>query len=267
MTFADLQNFVLSRLRQRGVNFGAPPTNVATDFNPPYEVALALNNAYNEFLRATLDYRIATIDVDFLTTTGKISYSLNPLPNAYGGAIRPAIMQVYEFRYIYGSGANVSQERYIPSISSVAFRAFTGAYTQRYGALAGYPYRVCQQYGMREIDLFPGTATTGDTIRLFACPDPLSTEAAYPGGQIPASAGGILVNPTDVPLIAPEFHLALVYHATAFLCGQADKQTGQQINAALYSQKVDEAQEFGAATMEGDAEQRVFDIYPDSAMM
>lgn len=269
MTFGDMQNFVLARLRQRGVTFGATPGNTATDLSPPYEVALALNTAYNEFLRSTLDYRIATIDVDFTTQANVNSYSINPLPNGVlrttsGGVLRPALMQVYEFRYLYGtgtSGSPATQERYIPSLSTVQFRAFSGAYTQRYGAYGAFPRRVCQQYGLRTIAMFPGTATAGDTIRLFACPDPQSTEATYPGGQIPCAAGGVLYNPGDTPIFAPEFHLALVYLATAILCEQADKMAAATLNRSLYTAKIDEAQEFGAATMEGDAEQRVFDPY------
>jgi hypothetical protein len=256
-----LQNFVLARCRQRGVNFGLPPAGAATDLDPPYEVALALNTAYQEMLRATIDSRIATLDVDFLTQAGKNSYSINPLPNGYGVTIRPAIMQVYEFRYIYGNGPSVSQERYIPSLPSVAFRRLSGAYTQRYGAFSAYPYAVCQQYGRREIALYPGTATTGDTIRLFACPDPQSTEAAYPGGQIPCNGGGIMVNLWDAPLIPPEFHMALVYLATAILCEQSDKLAGAQLNRTLYAAKIEEAQEFGCVTMEGDSEQRIVDPY------
>jgi hypothetical protein len=268
MTFADMSNVVLARTRQRGVNFGNSSNNAPTDLNPPYEVALALNNAYNEFLRAVLDYRIATIDVDFLTTANASLYSLNPLPNGAATlliptGIRPALMQFYEMRYCFGNtgAGNLAQERYIPAISSIEFRAFTGAYTQRYGAYAAYPRRVTQQYGLRAIAMFPGTATAGDTIKLFGCPDPQATESAYPGGQVACVSGGAMTKPTDVPLIPNEFHLALVYHATAFLCEQADKMTGAQTNHALYQQKIDEAQEFGAVTGEGVSEQRVMDPY------
>jgi hypothetical protein len=217
-----MQNILLARLRQRGVNYGGAPGNTATDYNPPIEVTTMLNQKYAEMISRTCDYKIATIDIDFLTSANVNNYSLAPLPAGVsapygvGGAnvtIRPAIMKVFEFRYFFGNAggsSSLAQERYIPSLSSTQFRAFTGAYTQRLGAYAAYPRRVCQQYGLRRVDMFPGTATANDTIKLFCCPDPVTTDTQYPG-QIAAAWGGALSQPNDVPLFPPQFHMALVY--------------------------------------------------------
>jgi hypothetical protein len=267
-----MQNILLARLRQQGVNYGSAPTNTATSYTPPTEVQILLNQKYNEIISRTCDYPLATIDIDFLTTANVNNYSLNPLPAGvsmpYGQAganitQRPAILKVYEFRYFFGNAggsSSLAQERYIPSLSSTQFRAFTGAYTQRLGAYAAYPRRVCQQYGLRRIDMFPGTATTADTIKLFACPDPASTEAAYPG-IIAAAHGGGLTQPTDSPLIPPQFHMGIVYGASYELCAKADKIEQGKRDFELFEKCIEDMMDFGAANMEGEAEQRVQDPY------
>jgi hypothetical protein len=275
VTFQDIQSYILARLRQRGVNFGGVPGNGATDLDPPVLVKLAANTAYNVTLRRTLDFRPATIDVDFLTVAGATNFSLQPLPNGYNGAtgfvpnsaLRPAIMQVYELRYFYGNPGAVgglAQERYIPSISTVKFRRLTGGYTQRQGTLGPFPRRVVQIYGLKRVDLFPGFATTNDTVKLYACPDPQGTEQAYPGGQIPCAYGGQLTNPLDVPLLPNDLHMALVHHATAQLCGISDKASEEKKEYALWQSYIDVLDEYGATTMEGEAEQQVEDIWSTS---
>ena len=271
MTFGDLSNLLLKRLRQRGVNYGAQPLNVGTDFNPPYEIALALNTAYNQFLSEVKDYPIATLDVDFSTVAGAVSYSLNPVPplivgTGPGATIYPnaAVMTVYELRYTqmnvaYGQITDEAQERYIPSLSSTQFRQFTGAYTQRLGALSAYPRRVCQLYGQRTLSMFPGTATAGDKIKLFACPDPQATGRVTPA--IACAQGGPMSAITDVPLMDDQYHMALLYFAATLLAENVDKIAQGQRDADRYAQLVENAKDFGAARLEGNAEQRVVDPY------
>lgn len=260
-----MANLVLARLRQRGVNFGGSPNNQPGDFDPPAEVLLALANGYNWLLRATQDFRIATIDVDFLTVAGATSYALNPLPVGAGATnqakLRPAMMRVYEWRYILGSGATATIERYRPILSTEAFRRLTGGYQMRYGASAQYPYAATQQFGLRRLDVYPATSVAGDTIRLFGVPDPMATERALPGGQVPCSAGGAMTNGSDVPLVPEDSCMAIVHYTTALLCEQADKIQQGERERALAQAFIDELEASGAANGEGAPEQVVDDPY------
>jgi len=81
-TFGDLQNGLLQRCRQTGVNWGGTPTNTATSLLPPYRVQFELNQAYNRALAICKDFQIATLEVSFLTTLNTRRFSLNPIPTS-----------------------------------------------------------------------------------------------------------------------------------------------------------------------------------------
>lgn len=260
-----MANLVLARLRARGVNFGGAPTNVGTDYDPPAEVLDAINEGYSQLLDDTQDFRVAVLDVDVLTIAGAQSYSTQSLPNGPGvgnNALRPAAMRVYEMRYAYGNSTagTLAQERRIPYVSTDKFRERTGNYTMRLNSGSAFPYCWTSQYNIPRIDVYPGTATANDTLRLFICPDPLGTEAAHPGGIVPCSLGGILNVGNDVPLILPRsLHVGIVHWATALLAPQADKGAVADRERALYDNVVELAEQHGAASGEGDSEQRVVD--------
>lgn len=255
MTFQDMQNAVLQRLRQRGVNFGGTAAGSATDFDPPYAVKMYLNTAYNEFLSRTQQNPIASIKVSFPTTLNAQSYGLNPIP-ANGGVINPAALRVYEITYTQAG----AQERYIEGVSSPRFRALTGNYVRRFGNNGPIPRYWAQEFGLRTLDLWPGTSTAGDLISATITPDPQSSPA-----NCPCSNGGAMVNDADVPLIPPQFHIGLVSYALGQMF-DAGTQFAQRDNALQqWEQKIQEALDFGSATGEGDAEQVVTDFWSAGA--
>jgi hypothetical protein len=257
MNFGDLQNVVLFRARQHGVNFGGAPGNQTTDVDPPYIVQLYLNQGYNEFLSRTQEAGIATLKVSFLTFNAQQSgvggqfIPLNPIP-ALGGTVNPSALRVYEFTYTQAA----AQERYIPIVGTARFRRWAGGYTRRLGNYAAFPQVTSQQFGKRQIDMVPGIGVNGDTINLTVCPDPQSSPA-----NCPASNGGILANNTDVPLVPPQFHNALVEYALAEVCDANGKSAQRDVARKRFDLYVEQALEFGASYGEGDSEQSVVDVW------
>ena len=63
-TCGDLQNGLLQRCRQTGVNWGGTPTNTASSLLPPYRVLYELNQAYSRVLALVKDFPIATLEVE-----------------------------------------------------------------------------------------------------------------------------------------------------------------------------------------------------------
>ena len=180
-----MQNAVLNRLRQGGVNWGNPPTQGNTSFNPPYEVALYLNEGYTNFLARTQNYSLAPLKVSFPTQSNVNSYSINPIPPNVG-TINPAALRVYEFTY---TPIN-AQERRIDFVSTTRFRSLTAQYIARLGAYSAWPRFVTQLFDRQQIDLWPGTATAGDKINLTICPNPQaspSSVSAANGGMFSSS--------------------------------------------------------------------------------
>ena len=90
-TFGDLQNGLLQRCRQTGVNWGGTPTNTSTSLLPPYRVKMELNQAYNRVLALVKDFQVATTEVRFTPVANTYRFSLNPVP-AYIDSI-PSVRQ------------------------------------------------------------------------------------------------------------------------------------------------------------------------------
>jgi hypothetical protein len=251
-----MQNAVLSKARVYGTNWGSPTQNAASNYDPPYLVKLMLNEGYNNFLARTMNYPIAAIKVSFPTRALVTAYTINPIPPS-GGTINPSALRVYELTYT-PSGA---QERRVVSVSTARFRAATNEYKSRLGVYSSWPQFWSQLFGRRQIDIWPGTAVANDVISLTICPDPQSSPAGCP-----AANGGVLVNDTDVPLIPPEFHQALVHYAVSELCEAANAMDQANLTRAKYEKMVEDAINFGSSYGEGDPEQSVIDIWDDEFM-
>ena len=293
MTFADMQNLVLFRLRQRGQNLvssSSSPTNGVTDYDPPYLVSLALNTAYNEFLTATQEVMPATLFVPVSTVANTNRLHITPVPptiaaapgnalasNPYpwGGTnyTNPYALRVYEASYIQNVAGSpvLGSERYIPIVSSRKFRSITAGYLQRVGTYSAFPKALCQLFNEGNLEAWPGFGTSGDTLLLKICPDPQATDAFY-GSTVayPCAYGGVMSLPTDVPLIRPQFHMALVNHALVTLAAAADKMGLMQAAQAAYDAKVQECLDFHMSNGEGESEQRVEDpwvgVYDDATV-
>ena len=255
-----MQNLSLFRTRAFGVNWGGTPTQPPTSIEPGYFVKLLINTAYNEFLTATKDFPIAALKVSFLTTLNTASYPMNPIPAAAAPLpviVNPSALNVYEMTYT--QAGNV--ERYIPLSGTDRFRRIAGGYVRRFGNNSVLPQSASFLFGRRQLDIVPGTANVGDTISLTVCPDPQSS----PSG-CPATNGGILVADSDVPLIPPQFHMALVEYAVMKLCDGLERPGQIKDCQAEWQRYISDAQMFGSAFGEGDAEQHVydpFDIYDE----
>jgi len=278
----DLANAFLSRLRQRGINWGGQPQNNIQDYNPPNEVLVLMNTAYNEFLSDTKDTPIAALKIPFLSVANAMSYPLNPVPTQPPtNQASPLLVQgnpfalcVYECTYSQQTSAFGvwSNERYIPIQGTPRFRAQAGAYQRRYANYGTYPESVAQLFGRQQLDVLPGTAVAGDLFQVTICPDPLATYYYYVGSVMPAGAtagtmaptaaqGGALVMAKDVPLFPSQFHMAIVEKMVEFAADAADKTTTRDFAAARYKDYVERAREFGSAYGEGDAEQVVTDTW------
>ena len=101
MNLQDIQNGILARVRQYGVNWGSSPTNTTANFFTPYECNLFINQAYNDFLSKTMNNPIA--DLKILTNPIAQSFfiSINPIaPLASNPTlINPSAMRVHEMIY------------------------------------------------------------------------------------------------------------------------------------------------------------------------
>jgi hypothetical protein len=259
MTFGDLQNLVLWRLRQRGVNFGGAPSNGASDYNPPYIVGVLLNEGYAEFLSRTQDYPIAALRVIFPSTANAQSYSLSPIP-PNGGTLNPFATRVYEVTYTQNAGGGVGIEYLVPIVSTVRFRQMSGAYTRRNSYYGPRPLVAAQLYGKPQLDVLPGTATAGDHFSATILPDVVAT-----GTTLPAAQGGSLQNNADVPIMPAQFHMALADYAVAKAGDAADKTAQTEAALKSFEDYVLRAMEYGASRGEGDPEQRVTDTWASDA--
>lgn len=265
MNLNSLRNKVLQRLRMQGINWGGAPSVPAGALVTLPWLDQEINKAYGRALAVVKDYPVATLDVYFNTTANAPSIPLVPLPSygAPGSSVQnnPAAMNVYEMTYIVSGG----QERRIPFVSPDRFRDWTGQYQQRLGAFAAWPDILTQRFGKSIIDMFPGTATTGDTWRATICPDPITTyEVASYGNTLalPTCAqGGLISLGTDVPILPTEFHQMIVEGAVVAMAPDLQKdEIGMQAQAA-WDRYVQEAIDLGSAHAEGDAEQQVGDYY------
>ncbi len=253
MNFSDIANAVLQRLHQQGVNWGGSPQNAPASLVPPYWLALEINQTYGRALALVKDYPacVPPLTISTPTVASSNTLSLNPVP-ANGGTANPAVLNVYEFAYIQNAG----QTRYIPFVSTATYRKFTGGYSQVQGSYSAFPDVLCQQFAQRAISMFPGTATAGDAIQLRVCPDPIGT-----GTLCAASAGGLLVNASDVPLLEPQFHQLLVEGTVLSMSRTLDKSEIAVEAKGHWDELVQEAIDFGSAWAEGDAEQQVVDTW------
>jgi hypothetical protein len=202
---------------------------------------------YSAFLEATIEARIATLKLGFLTTLNAVSYPLNPVP-ADGATVNPAAMWVYEGTYTTQvGGQNAGYEYNFEIVGTEKFKFLSGDYTRRlsyFGPRIEYASRL---YRKPQLDVFPGTATAGDLIQLTICPDPNLSPLT-----VPASLGGPLQNGTDVPLFPQQFHMALVEYVVmnsgdamdkSNQVDRAEKRWQAYIDAALTAGGVDDGGE------------------------
>lgn len=262
-TFQDLQNDVLQRLHQAGVSWGNAITSTSSNLVTPYWLKLEINLAYSRALSAVKDFPacLNPLQVTFPTMPGQSAWTMQPLPSQGTGVSpgNPAALQVYECKYTQASPGTPGIDRYIPFVSTDKFRRITGGYQQRFGAQNTYPIVLCQAFGRKQIEVYPATATGGQTITLTICPDPQATGRLLP--SIAASAGGQLVNDTDVPLLLDEFHKVITEGAVESMARALNKL--ETANEALdrWNTLINEMTEYGAAQAEGDAEQQVQDTW------
>lgn len=261
-TFAQLQNKLLFRLRQHGVNFGGTPNNTTTDWNPPALVTEVLNEAYGRFLADTVEARIAPLRIPVQPTANQNELPLVPPPAISGNANNPCVLRVYEFSYQLGQGATLSTEWYRPIVSTERFRRLTAGYRLRYGAYSLYPWFVCQQFNRGVLEMWPGTAESTDTINLTICPDVLATGTySYTGTAPTCAQGGPMSGSTDVPIFPQQFHEALVEFALIELCASANRQWDIGVARQCYNDYVQAALDWGVTNGEGDPEQIIGDPF------
>jgi hypothetical protein len=225
MNFGDIQNTALWRLRQRGVNFGGAPNNANTDAMPPYIIQALANQGYAQFLVETLEAQIVTLKLGFLTTSNATAFSLRPMPNTPTGAANPAVLRVWEGTYTTQvGGLNAGYEYEIELVSTQKFKSLSGDYTRRLSWFGPRVLYAARLYRRPQLDVLPGCATAGDLIQLTVTPDiansPLCT----------CANGGPMVNLADVPLLPPEFHMAIVEYIVKEAGDAADK--GGQVKRA-----------------------------------
>jgi hypothetical protein len=226
-SFQDLQNLALWRLRLQGVNFGAAPNQPATAPNPPYVVALLLNHGYSEWIERTRAGLPVVLKTSFLTTLNAISFPLRPLPLYIDGVtLNPAVLRLEQATYTTQTGGqNAGYEYEIDLVNTQRFKYLAGDYTRRlswFGPRILYATRV---YRAPQLDVLPGCATAGDFVTVSFIPDVLNS----PSG-VSCALGGIMVNPTDVPLMPPAYHMALVEYVVMNAGDAANK--GKQVQDA-----------------------------------
>lgn len=251
-TCGDLQNGLLQRCRQSGVNWGGTPTNTATSLLPPYRVLYELNQSYSRVLALVKDFPIATIEVSFPTVANTSRVSINPCPNTALGAANPSLMQIYEYKYTQAAG----QIRYIPFASDSKYRQYTAGYNQVNSSFSAFPDILRQTFGLRVIDAFPGYGTSGDTITLTGCPDPIAT-----GTTLSCANGGLMVAISDVPILPAEFHPVILAGAILQVAPDLDKVKVGEDAQKSWDAFVQAMEDFGSTTAEGDAQQSVIDTW------
>ena len=251
-TFGDLQNGLLQRCRQSGANWGGTPTNTGTSLLNPYRVQLELNQAYNRVLAVVKDFPIATVEVSFPTVANTTRISINPCPNTALGAANPSLLQVYEYKYTQAAG----QIRYIPFVSDTKYRQYTAGYNQVLSSFSAFPDVLRQTFGLRVIDAFPGYGTSGDTITITGCPDPIAT-----GTTLPCANGGLMVAVGDVPILPAEFHPVILAGAVMAVAPDLDKEQIFNDAQKVWDAFVQEMEDFGSTVAEGDAQQIVIDTW------
>ncbi len=261
--FQNLQNLAVARLGLAGSNFSGPLGSAANDLDPPVLVQGLLNQGYSEFLSQTLESGIATLKVSFLTTINAIAFPIRPLPVAVDGVTpNPAVLRLLEGTYTQQAGqANAGYEYRFPIVDEKTFRAFAGDYTRR---LTWFGPRVeygSQLFGRPQLDIIPGCAISGDTISLTIVPDPANS----PSG-VPASAGGALVNPNDVPIFPSQFHMALVEYVVMNLGQNVDRAEDVKNASARWDKYVLDAQTFGATFGEGYSSMNTIDVYDSNVL-
>jgi hypothetical protein len=250
MNLQDMQNNIIARLRQFGVNWGANPTNTAANFFTPYECILFINQGYCDFLSKTMSNPIADLKIFTNSITNSYNIPLNPIhPLATAPTlINPSAMRVHEFIYQQAG----SFDRKVDIIGTEKFRNATAQYQARFGVYTNYPEFATQMFGRRQLDMYPGMSNSTDIIKLTITPDPGSS----PVGCL-AINGGMLAAQTDVPLFPPQFHIALVHYVVAEFCAMANKGDQEISSIAKYQAVVDNANDFGANYGEGSTEQSV----------
>jgi hypothetical protein len=266
-SFGTLQNLLLWRLRQRGVNFGGQPGNAVGDSLPPIAAAELLNDGYAEFIGATLEARLVALKLGFLTVAGPTtgnpllgtSYPLAPLPvAAVGGAAQPAVAWIYEGTYTTQvGGQNAGYEYEFELCGEQRFKSLAGDYTRRLSWFGPRVIYAARLFRKPTLDVLPGTATAGDLIQLTIAPDPVKTGAA-----VPCSGGGLMVNLTDVPLLPAEFHMALVEYGV-MIAGDAFDKSGQVERAATKWDSYIQKALWRGAIDDGGYPTRVIDVYSE----
>lgn len=243
--FNFLQNQALWQTRQRGVNFGGAPTNLASDVVPPLMLAALFNMKYGEFLARTLeaDLTDCVIRVSFPTTQPTVAYNLEPIP-PNGGTINPAALRVLEVTYTVNGGA----EYPVNLVDTDEFQRVTGGYVRRLSWFGPRMMYATRMHGRAQLDVAPGTATAGDMVNLTIIPNVLRSP-----GTVSAANGGLLANGADVPLLPPRYHLALVAGVVAVLADGLDMTAKGKAASERWEAYIAEAIAFGVTPDGGQA--------------
>jgi hypothetical protein len=261
MTFQDMKNLLLFRTRSYGVKWGSDDLTSASNVLNPYNMGMFLNLGYTELLSSTKDFTPVALKCQFLSTASAMSIPLNPLPPAVAPLtplVNPSALQVYEFTYTYQGGG---QERYIPISGTDRWRRIAGGYVRRVGNFSTLPQAVSQLFGQRTLQMVPGTAVAGDTISVTVCPDPISS-----GISCPVSNGGPMVTDTDVPLVQPQFHMAIVEYAVMQAAQGTNRDNDYQRSLNAWNGYIAGMRDYGSTYGEGDSEMHVYDpleVYDD----
>lgn len=174
----------------------------------------------------------------------------------------PCAMQIYEYKYTQnGSSTQQGQTRYITFGSDTRYRQYTAGYNQVNSSYSAFPDILRQSFGQRLIDGFPGYATTGDTITMTICPDPIGTSQFYTNAQVSCAQGNIMSAITDVPLLPTQYHPVILAGAIIQVAPDLDKvQVGKDAQA-IWDAFIQEMDDFGSSVAEGDAQQSVIDTW------
>lgn len=261
-TFQDMQNEVLFRGRQRGVNFGGATGNGPSDLFSPELIKRKLNQKYGEFLKATSDAPPQILPIFVQTVAQQKAYALRPCGNDLSGNANPAAMRLKRVEYTYAAGGQIGQTKRIRGMGTQRFDQVTFQQALRLGAYAQLPVAWVQQLARPDqVDFYPGTAVGGDQLTFWIIVDPLATARLAPA--LTCAQGSTMQADNDVPLIPDEFHGALVEGALDDILRALDRKVQADDCRAKWQQYIDDALDFGALEGEGESDQVVEDVFPD----
>lgn len=234
MTLGDFSNLCLVTLQQNGASFtvgggGGPQWSSLS--SPQYSqglVEFCINEGYKKAMGDLWDLQLTLLTVTQLSTTTTYKYPILPAtggPYANVSHVGRVFYQPYGLPYTW---------EYRPGSQLISWAEYQGKYTGQ-----GYllPYSFGTQPKVATIDpllqnvyFYPGSARSGDTITVEYQPIPTYNSAS----PIAASAGGILVNQTDTPLLPPDTHMAIFYYAMWLLWARAREMQAMELYQKMY---------------------------------